>query len=80
MIGYQNPGQHSNTGAEGQIDPETGPCPVTLFEMAVEIQLVQLKATVWVCLFRPGPARTLGKLGWRGKGFWGRIVSCDIFL
>jgi hypothetical protein len=28
----------------------------------------------------PGPARTLGKLGWRGKVFWGRIVSCDMFL
>ena len=27
-----------------------------------------------------GPARTLGKLGWRGKGFWGRIVSCDMLL
>ena len=27
-----------------------------------------------------GPARTLGKLGWRGKVFFGRIVSCDILL
>jgi type I restriction enzyme M protein len=31
-------------------------------------------------LYHPGPARTLGKLGWRGKGFSGRIVSCDMLL
>jgi len=30
--------------------------------------------------FLAGPARTLGKLGWRGKMFWGRIVSCDRLL
>lgn len=32
----------------------------------------------FLSLFPAGPARTLGKLGWRDKEVYGRIVSCDI--
>jgi putative transposase len=34
----------------------------------------------WMLLATQGQRALLGKLGWRGKMFWGRIVSCDILL
>jgi hypothetical protein len=54
--------------------------PTGTVEQTTPTQSGKIEIEVVAVDFGTGPARTLGKLGWRGKGFCGRIVSCHLYL